>query len=658
MAPATKRGEKPAAPANDWPDKGHTPTHKAYDGHFSRHPIPQLQGPFEESIIESIELQKSERITNLDAQSRRRNLIERPEYERLCGRKWRQRADERYHPLWKLTAQMSFGVHLLFEGLAKSDVEVLKILQVHVDEIDGFIGRTSEDFLIIQIDVRTRTQYLKLPLQNLDIFDEMLDERSFRLSMIDYNDRIEHAIERFTAAIRDALKDVQKGREAIGALWAYLRRAAQENDPLSAKMLAVYKAMLANSEGWNVAFSKLYRRGFALQSALFQLGLAITEMQRRVGVASRKSVVSYKKPSGPYVGIDTDMIQVSYMQTCKSISRGKSLRERLIEKGASITAAASPPNKPLPRAPELPGTATFLKSKECHRMMQKSVPNLRAAKEKGDYSKDTKRRGRASSVNGPSGGLYSEGIIPRLRRLSRPRLKMERSAGDNLEPTAARPSTAPSRTSKAQSVSLEQKKPLHVTRKEQPLRSQGTFLLAQAECSATAQTSLRREAMKNQLLQYFRSDRVMDAWEYTTQKEGRNTRHSSQLKKNGPWSIFCTESSHNSGTPMDLETNTIAANLKANMAWLHDDSDVMNTYSLKPKRNVDPRVHVFSVHLNAAEDNCEAERPGHSDNLGTMVGDAQITALPSIPASLRSRENVQHHPPYRRRIAEPANIFT
>ena len=73
--------------------------HKSeYSNDISRvptHPIPQLQGPFEESIVEATESTESERFVWHDAQSRRRDLLESIEYERLCGRKWRQRSGER-----------------------------------------------------------------------------------------------------------------------------------------------------------------------------------------------------------------------------------------------------------------------------------------------------------------------------------------------------------------------------------------------------------------------------------------------------------------------------------------------------------------------------------------------------------------------------------
>lgn len=200
----------------------------------------------------------------------------------------------RYHPLWKLISQISFGVHLLAKGLAKSETEVMKILQGHVDELDEFVERTKEDFSLIQLDVRIRIRYLKLPLDNLDVFDEMLEDRTFRASIIDYNEKIEFAIERFAAAVNDSLKDIHKGTESIGALWHYVGQLAKERTPASSNLNVIYEAMIRNVNGWNIAFLKLHKRGTALASALSQLGIAVTEMQRRVGVASRKDVVCDK----------------------------------------------------------------------------------------------------------------------------------------------------------------------------------------------------------------------------------------------------------------------------------------------------------------------------------------------------------------------------
>lgn len=63
---------------------------------YPSHPIAQLQGPFEESIIETTDRSGTNWIVDIDAQTRRRDLLENDEYERLCGRKWRQRASEKW----------------------------------------------------------------------------------------------------------------------------------------------------------------------------------------------------------------------------------------------------------------------------------------------------------------------------------------------------------------------------------------------------------------------------------------------------------------------------------------------------------------------------------------------------------------------------------
>jgi hypothetical protein len=62
---------------------------------YPSHPIPQLQGPFEESIVETTDNSGNDWVVEIDAQTRRRDLLENDEYERLCGRKWRQRESEK-----------------------------------------------------------------------------------------------------------------------------------------------------------------------------------------------------------------------------------------------------------------------------------------------------------------------------------------------------------------------------------------------------------------------------------------------------------------------------------------------------------------------------------------------------------------------------------
>lgn len=256
-----------------------------------QHPVPQLQGPFEESMMESLtEIEEEEQ--NADSVARRKLLLQGDRYERVCAGRWKQRPGEKFHPLWKLSAQLSFGLHLLAQGLAKSEEEVMRILQSHVDDIDGFLERTTEDFDLAQSDVEERLRHLWLPLQHVQVFDRMLDDRTFRTSIVEGNEKIEHIVERTSEAMNDALKDVQKGVDATGALGKYLTNLKNTWTDRTPELEAVYVAMLGNVEGWTRAFMDLQLQGNKLAVSLVQLAGIVGEMQRRAGTASRKVLVS------------------------------------------------------------------------------------------------------------------------------------------------------------------------------------------------------------------------------------------------------------------------------------------------------------------------------------------------------------------------------
>ncbi|OJJ35724.1 hypothetical protein ASPWEDRAFT_110312 [Aspergillus wentii DTO 134E9] len=576
------------------------------------HPIPQLQGPFDESIIEAVEGTEDEWVVDIDAQSRRRDLLE----------------NSQYHPFWKLTSQMSFGVYLLTKRIAKSEVEVMKILQSHVDEMDGFLERTTDDFTIIQIDVRTRIQYLSLPLENLDIFDEMLDDRNFRHAMIDYNDKIEHAIGRFKSAVKDSLKDIQKGKEAIGVLWHYIGQSAKENSPLPNNLNAVYNAMLANTEGWNIALSKLRRRGKALGSALLQLGLVVTEMQRRVGVASRKDVVSFTPPP-------------------KRLSRSRSIKERLFEKGSLITiTSCSTPEKPLPRDPDPVRAANILSIPRQAGGLgstRKSVTDLRTINESKGCGMDAESPSRAKSVNHTTHNAGSNTVVPKLQRNLSRKISMsmlpKRSVNDKFEAVQNRPATAPSRTLKSRSVSLEQLKSLRTNRKTQKKTVLESPMFHQPEPHSATHSSTRQEKIKDQLSHYFKSDRVIDAWESTARNEEMNCHQSAQKKKDWPLSIFRAKSSNALHGPGGNRTTALEQDLQRQMTWLQEESEALKTYSLKPKCDVAPRIHIFSVDAAFSEE--EEEYNDDKDGSETVRGETGsiITALPSVPPPTSSTPN-------------------
>lgn len=185
------------------------------------------------------------------AAARRKVLLDQDISEDTHATRWRQRPGQQHHELWKLMAQISFGIYLLLNGIARNDEQVMNILQGHVDEVDEFLETTLEDFDLALEDIEERLKFLKLPLENIIIFDAMLEDREFRRQIVNGNERIEHVITRTATAMKDALKDVQQGMDACKEFTIYL---AQEQEEAAWKdnrpdMQKVFDAMKGNVEG-------------------------------------------------------------------------------------------------------------------------------------------------------------------------------------------------------------------------------------------------------------------------------------------------------------------------------------------------------------------------------------------------------------------------
>ncbi|KAJ5172335.1 hypothetical protein N7492_004928 [Penicillium capsulatum] len=580
---------------------------------YPMHPISQLQGPFEESILET-DKGSSDWVVDIDAQTRRRDLLENDDYERLCGRKWRQRSAERYHPFWKLVSQMAFGAHLLGKEMAISGVQVMKILQTHVDELDGFLQRTTEDFLIIHLDVRTRTQYLRLPLGNLDVFDKMLEDRNFRLSLVTYNDQIEHAVTRFTLAITDALKDLSKGKDAMGALWHYIKKLADEGCFKSDNLKAFHDAMKENLEGWMVAMSKLRRRGASLQKSLGKLALSVVEIQRRVGVASRKDLRSLIKAKN-------------------SPNRNQSVKQRIFTK--------SPPrqssNKPLPRDP-------LSKAKASQRAARKAggtSPPVHTANN-GDPNTATnsqedntvsKTINRAKSCSALFGEANAGVINPPPRTPGRLTRKFSKSflskqtVGENPTAEQNRPATAPARTLKSRSASMEQLKALWANgrpRTQSPMPKSPN----RPRASPPADGS---EKMKDQISHFLKTDRVVEAWENMASKTSGCRGTFPKPSKDWPCSIFRSKSPAPCRDLPENKEDLSGADLERQMSWVQDEPEVLQTYTLRQRPETSPRIHVLSVQVNLDEEITAGTAREETRDVSRGEAGPVITALPTVP---------------------------
>lgn len=506
---------------------------------------------------------------------------------------------------------MVFGIHLLAKRLAKSEFEVMKILQGHVDELDGFLQRTTEDFLIIHLDVRTRIQYLSLPLANLDAFDEMLQDRNFRLSLVAYNDQIEHAVDRFTLTITDSLKDLQKGKEAMGALWYYMRQLADEGCFESDRHKLFYQSMMENMEGWIKALSKLRRRGAALSKALGQLAFAVTEMQRRVGVASRKDVRSMMMANG-------------------GPTRTKSVSQRLFSKSSSPPGSCTVRDKPLPLDPFLkpktPGPAT----RAVHTPAEKGDMDPNGAKATKRVSALPRVIDRAKSCSALVGGCDSGATTPprmpgRLtKRLSKPFLP-KRSVSEKTDFPQNRPSTAPARTLKTRSASIEQLKAMWANGRPRTQQSM-TKLPSRSRHRASLPPD-GSETMKDQISQFLKTDRVVEAWENITTKADCCGRTLIKTKE-WPSSIFRAKSLGNLRSHPS-KSGLSGAELEKQMSWVQEP-EFLNTYSFKQRPEMSPRIHVLSVQLALDEELTVAREDEEPSDAGGDAGSI-ITALPAVP---------------------------
>jgi hypothetical protein len=144
----------------------------------------------------------------------------------------------------------------------------------------------------------------------------------------------------------------------------------------------------------------------------------------------------------------------------------------------------------------------------------------------------------------------------------------------------------------------------------------------------TSNTMTKRETMREQLLQFFKSDRVLEAWEGI--KESEKKIGQPVFKKDGLWSKFQARSP--SAHSDDFATGPLDA--QTQLEWLDEETKNLNTYTLKPRSGTAPRVHTISEHLSFHQQTSDKEKLQH-DNADCSVvleeDESIITALPAFP---------------------------
>ncbi|KAK5126319.1 hypothetical protein LTR85_010555 [Meristemomyces frigidus] len=371
------------------------------------HPVTSMQGAFEESIRESGEDDTPKATDHADAEGRRQKLLEAKQYDDSWATRWKQRPGAQYHPLLKLMAQIVFGMHLLQQQQAKSNEEVVKILQTHVNEVDCFLERTSEDFDLAIADIEERIRHLKLPMTHLDVFNIMLDDKKFRTQLLDGNDKIEKIIDRTAKAMNAALVDVRKGVQATQELGKYLESVKEQWPRQQNDIAEVYGAMRGNEQGWIKYLKDLQAKGNNLGNNLIQLGTVIGEMSKLAAAASRRHRLQ-SRPISP----------------ARSAPVSPGLRSKFSrDTPPTPTPRKMSLNKPLPKEPDAAGGAAQMALPKMHPVpfaqryesprqspspQTPSVQNRRASSAQGASLQ------RPKTAGAPREARYSKGGTPEL----------------------------------------------------------------------------------------------------------------------------------------------------------------------------------------------------------------------------------------------------
>ncbi|KXX78152.1 hypothetical protein MMYC01_204261 [Madurella mycetomatis] len=256
------------------------------------HPIPSMQQAFAESLIEAThgDVPPKPKLRTGDAKARREELLDQGKSDAPPTALWRRRPGQKTHELCRLMAQISFGVYLLLNGMANSQILVVSILQGHIDEVDEFLETTLEDMDLASKDMKDRIEHLRLPMDNIGVFERMLEDRNFRLQILEGNQKIEHILARTRVALKQTMQDLTEGLTVTRDFTIYL--AEQQHGQWRQErpdVIDIFDAMKGNTDGWFKAFMDLQAKGSSLNALIVRLAGIVSEMERRAGEVSRRT---------------------------------------------------------------------------------------------------------------------------------------------------------------------------------------------------------------------------------------------------------------------------------------------------------------------------------------------------------------------------------
>ncbi|PKS12770.1 hypothetical protein jhhlp_000981 [Lomentospora prolificans] len=268
------------------------------------HPIPSMQGAFNESLVEATRNPSTAKpkLRQYDAKTRRERLIAQEKGEELHGMLWRYRPGQTQHELCKLMSQISFGMNLLLNGKANSDDQVVSIIQGHIDEIDEFLEVALEDFQQATTDLSERIEYLRLPLEHIEVFEKLLEDRDYRAELVQNNEVIEHILSRTSSMVEQYESDFVAGLRSTKHFISYL--AEQRDSPRRREQPDIddiYMAMKGNTDGWYNAFKDSQQQASKVKAISAELEAIVATIQSKAGEVSRRTWDKIERFSMPRV---------------------------------------------------------------------------------------------------------------------------------------------------------------------------------------------------------------------------------------------------------------------------------------------------------------------------------------------------------------------
>jgi hypothetical protein len=290
--------------------------------HIPTHPLKSMQGPFEESMLDagrkettSSNYRESKPDKFKEASRRSLILTRHGDFDNISyNAQWRADKEQKYHPITKIISQVVFGIHLLCQAMEQSVPEVSTILKGFIQELDGFLRRANGDLDLSLKDVNVLHGNLALPLQHVNVFDQLLNDRRYRTQTLEGNVRIEANIKRYSRLVEDYTVDLQKLNEANIEFGAYLARIGDGWTRGQRELIDIHSAMCQNTAIWDSNVKLLLGKATTLSRLLSNCALCVFEFEKRCAAAARRSMVSCRPPppNAPFIYFSSDPFPYRY----------------------------------------------------------------------------------------------------------------------------------------------------------------------------------------------------------------------------------------------------------------------------------------------------------------------------------------------------------